>query len=99
MSIRLQLDSTVTSGSVGQTGAAEQTGSVGASRGAGRVSTGSNNTDNVRISGPSSALNQLATDRSARIEQLTALVQGGSYDVSSAKVGRSVVSDAVSGAA
>jgi anti-sigma28 factor (negative regulator of flagellin synthesis) len=97
MSIRLQPDPAITSGSAGRTGAAEQTGSVGAATGSGRFSTRSTSTDNVQISGPSSALNQLATERSARIEQLTALVQGGSYDVSSAMVGRSVVNDAIAG--
>jgi anti-sigma28 factor (negative regulator of flagellin synthesis) len=53
----------------------------------------------VQISGPSSALNHLASERAARIEQLSALVQGGSYEVSSAKVGGAIVSDAVSGGA
>jgi anti-sigma28 factor (negative regulator of flagellin synthesis) len=97
MSIRLQPDVAITNGAVGRTGETDQAGSVGAATSSGRFSTRSTSTDNVQISGPSSALNQLATERAARIDQLTAIVQGGSYDVSSAKVGRAVVSDAVSG--
>jgi anti-sigma28 factor (negative regulator of flagellin synthesis) len=66
-------------------------GSVGIpSRGAaGRDSSGSQ--DSIRISGASSALNSMATDRAARIRQLTAAVHSGSYGVSGAAVASAIV--------
>jgi anti-sigma28 factor (negative regulator of flagellin synthesis) len=95
----IRLDPAITGAAIGRTGETDQTASVGAGGGAGRTAGRGGSTDTVQISGPSSALNHLAAERTARIEQLTALVQGGSYDVSSAKVGRSIVSDALAGAA
>ena len=53
--------------------------------------------DSIQISGPSSALNQLSADRNQRVQQLTALVQGGSYQLSGGQIGRAIVADAVSG--
>jgi anti-sigma28 factor (negative regulator of flagellin synthesis) len=52
--------------------------------------------DSIQISGPSSALNRLATDRVARIAQLTAAVQGGSYQVSASKISNAIVGQATS---
>jgi anti-sigma28 factor (negative regulator of flagellin synthesis) len=95
--MRLQLDPAITGAGIGRTGEAEQSqpvsGGGGPSRNAGRTL----GADSVSISSASSAFNQFATERSARIEQLTALVQGGSYGVSSAKVGQRVVADALAG--
>jgi hypothetical protein len=48
--------------------------------------------DDIRLSTASAALN-----RSPRIEQLTALVQGGSYQASSAATSSAIVEDALSG--
>jgi anti-sigma28 factor (negative regulator of flagellin synthesis) len=78
----------------GETGQTAPVGGTGAdSR---RIGSDSSGGDSIQISGPSSALNRLSTDRAARIEQLTVLVQGGSYQVSSEGVGHSIVEDAVS---
>ena len=96
--MRLQLDSVLSGadstkpGAIGQPAAAGDSGS-----GAGRIGSSASGTqDSIQISGPSSALNRLATDRVVRIQQLTSAVQGGSYQVSSAKVGRAIVEHATS---
>ena len=47
--------------------------------------------DTISLSGVSNALNQFATDRSARIQQLTAAVQNGSYNVSSSALSSAIV--------
>ncbi|HEX4274592.1 MAG TPA: flagellar biosynthesis anti-sigma factor FlgM [Bryobacteraceae bacterium] len=97
--MRLQLDPAVTGAGIGRTGETGQSGAVGAGGDSSRINGRAAGSDSVQISGPSSALNHLASERAARIEQLSALVQGGSYEVSSAKVGGAIVSDAVSGGA
>jgi len=56
--------------------------------------TGNTSADSIRISGPSSALASLASDRAARIQQLTAQVQGGTYNVSSSLIGQAIVGHA-----
>jgi anti-sigma28 factor (negative regulator of flagellin synthesis) len=95
--MRLQLDPALTGTSVTRPGETAQTapaGGLGAA--SGRI--GGDSGDSIQISGASSALNRLSADRAARIQQLTALVQGGSYQVSGAQVGRAMVDHAVSGA-
>ena len=47
--------------------------------------------DSIGISGISLALNQLSTDRTSRIQQLTASVRSGEYGVSSAAVSSAIV--------
>jgi hypothetical protein len=101
--MRLQLDPALTGTGVTGPGEAGQTAPVGGANGAaeGRVggSTSSGDTpggDSIQISGPSNALNSLSADRAARIQQLTAQVQGGSYQVSGSLVSRAIVGDAVS---
>jgi anti-sigma28 factor (negative regulator of flagellin synthesis) len=87
--MRLQLDSTAAGGpgGVGQTipagGSGSNSNRVGAS------SSGSG--DSIQISGASSALNRLAADRTAQIQQLTSAVQNGSYQVSSSLIGSAIV--------
>jgi hypothetical protein len=53
--------------------------------------------DGIRISVASTALNQLSASRSAKIDRVTAAVQGGSYQTSSTATGNAVVADALSG--
>jgi anti-sigma28 factor (negative regulator of flagellin synthesis) len=96
--MRLQLDATPTgpestkSGGIGQSPALGGTGSE-----SGRIGSNAAGTqDSIQISGPSSALNRLATDRVARIAQLTAAVQGGSYQVSASKISNAIVGQATS---
>lgn len=95
--MRLQLDSVVTGTGItrsGETGQTAPAGGPGAeSRRIGGDTTGA---DSIQISGLSSALNRLAADRTARIQQLTALVQDGSYQVPGSQVGRAIVDNAVS---
>jgi len=43
-------------------------------------------------------LNRLSADRAQRIQQLTAQVQNGSYQISSSHVSRAMVDDALSAA-
>jgi anti-sigma28 factor (negative regulator of flagellin synthesis) len=95
--MRLQLDPALTGTGItgaGETGQAVPAGGSGSdSRRIGGDSAGA---DSIQISGPSSALNRLSADRTARIEQLTALVQNGSYGVSGAQVSQAIVDQAVS---
>jgi hypothetical protein len=92
--MRLQLDSTLSGAGISRPGEAGQTGAAGGADST-RIKGGSFATDSIQISGTSSALSRLTTDRAARIQQLTALVQNGSYQVPSSRVGRAIVEDAV----
>jgi len=47
--------------------------------------------DSISLSGTSNALNQFETHRSARIQQLTAAVQNGSYHVSTSALSSAIV--------
>jgi anti-sigma28 factor (negative regulator of flagellin synthesis) len=47
--------------------------------------------DSISLSGASNALNQFTAHRSARIQQLTAAVQNGSYHVSSSALSSAIV--------
>ena len=47
--------------------------------------------DSISLSGASNALNQFTMDRAAKIQQLTAAVQNGSYQVSSSAVSSAIV--------
>lgn len=97
--MRLQLDPALTGtgitgpGETGQTAPAAGANNKNTGRIAGGYSSGG---DSIQISGPSSALNSLSADRAARIQQLTAQVQSGSYQVSGSLVSRAIVGDAVS---
>jgi hypothetical protein len=101
--MRLQLDPALTGtgitgpGDTGQTAPVGGTNNSGAGRIGGNTSSGdSSGGDSIQISGPSNALNSLSADRAARIQQLTAQVQGGTYQVSGSLVSRAIVGDAVS---
>lgn len=96
--MRLQLDPALTGTGITGAGETGQTVPPGAgsgfdSRGIGGDSAGA---DSIQISGPSSALNLLSSDRAARLQQLTALVQTGSYNVAGSKVSQAIVGHAVS---
>lgn len=95
--MRLQLDSALTGTGITRSGETDQTAPVGGPGGESRrIGGDSTGADSIQISGPSSALSSLSADRAARVQQLTALVQGGSYQVSSSQVGRAIVDNAVS---
>jgi anti-sigma28 factor (negative regulator of flagellin synthesis) len=100
--MRLQLDPALTGTGVtgpGETGHTAPAGGANANAGriGGSTSSGeSSGGDSIQISGPSNALNSFSADRAARIQQLTAQVQGGTYQVSGSLVGRAIVGDAVS---
>jgi anti-sigma28 factor (negative regulator of flagellin synthesis) len=89
----LHLDSTsvTQAGNPGAVDAAE----IG-SRSSGRTP-GSGSQDTIRISGASSALGRFATDRAARLAQLTAAVQNGSYRISGSAVASAIVAQSLPG--
>jgi anti-sigma28 factor (negative regulator of flagellin synthesis) len=86
--MRLQLDSSQLS-TVDNRPAEAVTDSGQTSRAA--YARGAGSGDSISLSGASNALNQFTTDRAARIQQLTAAVQNGSYKVSSAAVSSAIV--------
>ena len=67
--------------------------SFGTSR-AGGLTSGGGSQDSVAVSGASSAFSASFSDRAARVAQLTAAYQNGSYHVSSAAVSQSIVASA-----
>lgn len=58
-------------------------------------STLGNNGDQAELSGLSRAIQSFQSDRTARVDKLTALVRNGKYDVSPAKVSSALVSEAL----
>lgn len=86
--MRLQLDSTQLS-TVGNQATEGVADSGQASRAAASRSAGAG--DSISLSGASNALNQFAADRTARIQQLTAAVQNGTYQVSSSALSSAIV--------
>jgi flagellar biosynthesis anti-sigma factor FlgM len=91
--MRLQLDSSTTrSGDTSQTAAASGFAS-GVNKGLAGLPGSS---DSIQISSASSALNRIASDRAAKVNQLTAAVQNGSYQVSSSLISRAIVEYGVS---
>ncbi len=95
--MRLQLDSVVTGTGTARPEETARTipagGSAADSR---RIGNDYQGADSIRISGPSSALNTLATQRAARIEQLTGQVQSGTYNVAASAVSKAMIGHAVS---
>jgi anti-sigma28 factor (negative regulator of flagellin synthesis) len=96
--MRLQLDSNtaggIGAGGPGEVGQASQ--ANGPDSGSQRVSGANSGTvDSIQISGASSALNRLASDRTAQIQQLTSAVQSGRYQVSSSLVSNAIVEHAI----
>jgi anti-sigma28 factor (negative regulator of flagellin synthesis) len=96
--MRLQLDAALTGTGITGAGESGQTVPASGSGSVSRIGGDSAGGDSIQISGPSSALNLLSTDRAARIQQLTAQVQAGSYNVSSPKVSQAIVGYAASSA-
>ena len=96
--MRLQLDSALTGTGITGTGESAPDGFPAGGSGSGSRSIGgaSAGGDSIQISGASSALNRLSADRAARVQQLTAQVQKGSYNVSSSKVSQAIVGNASS---
>ena len=93
--MRLQLDAPV-SGNVGLTSAPADGASAAGISGSTSSSRDSRTSpDTAFISGTSSVLAQVASDRAARIDQITASVQAGSYQISSAAISRAVVGEAL----
>jgi anti-sigma28 factor (negative regulator of flagellin synthesis) len=94
--MRLQLDTSslgpARAGEAGQ--AAPASGSGSDTRRAG--SDGAGAQDSIRISGASGALSRVFADRSARIQELSAAVQNGRYEVSSGALSRAIVEQALS---
>jgi anti-sigma28 factor (negative regulator of flagellin synthesis) len=65
------------------------------SGGARNTSALSSQGDQAELSGLSKAIQSFQSDRSARIDKLTALVRSGNYDVSPAKVSGAIVNEAL----
>ena len=86
--MRLQLDSSQLS-TVDNRAAEAVTESGQAVRGASARGAGAG--DTISLSGASNALNQFTAHRSARLQQLTAAVQNGSYHVSSSALSSAIV--------
>jgi anti-sigma28 factor (negative regulator of flagellin synthesis) len=89
--MRLQLDSAVTGTGVARSNEAAPPQPSGTGYDS-RIGTGSAGADSIRISGASSALASLATDRAARIQQLTAQVHAGTYNVPSSQISQAIIS-------
>ncbi|HWE49113.1 MAG TPA: flagellar biosynthesis anti-sigma factor FlgM [Bryobacteraceae bacterium] len=90
--MRLQLDSSsIGTGNVTGTASTE---AAGNSRRAGGANV-SDTQDTSSVSGISSLLSNLSAERAARVQQLAAQVQGGTYNVPSAAIGHAMVSQAI----
>lgn len=92
----LQLNSsTIGAGGLSHAGEAAPVSGGALRSGVARGSSGGN--DSISVSGASSALNGLASDRAARVRELTATVQAGQYRVSSAALSSAIVGHAAAG--
>jgi anti-sigma28 factor (negative regulator of flagellin synthesis) len=97
--MRLHLNSQAsTPADTAQTAPAGSPGSISQSASSSQVkaSAGSGSQDSIAISGPSSALASLTADRAARIDQITASVHAGTYQISSAALSGAIVAHAAS---
>lgn len=92
--MRLQLDTTLTG--TAEPSHASQTAGAGPSGSGIRHSQGGSAQDSVSISDVSSAVARQAADRASRVEQITAAVRNGSYQIPSAALSRSIVGHATS---
>jgi len=91
--MRLQLNTSVSNASEA---APSSPAGGSASRGSTRAGDISGSGDSTSVSSASAALNALSGERSNRIQQLSAAVQSGQYQVSSAALGSAIVSHAAS---
>jgi anti-sigma28 factor (negative regulator of flagellin synthesis) len=89
--MRLQLDSAVTGNGVNRSNEAAPAPPAAAGYDSRPVGGGAAGGDSIRISGASGALASYATDRAARIQQLTAQVQAGTYNVPAASISQAIV--------
>lgn len=101
--MRLQLDAALTGSGITGAGETGQTVPAGSGSGSDTRRIGGDShlstewgADSIQISGAAGALNLLSSDRASRIQQLTAQVQAGSYNVSGPKVSQAIVGHAVS---
>jgi anti-sigma28 factor (negative regulator of flagellin synthesis) len=94
--MRLHLDTSSTTGSANATEANSALSPAGRS---GTALTGTGNDPNLRdsvaVSGASSAWSASFSDRAARVGQLAAAVQSGTYDVPSSAVSQSIIASAM----
>lgn len=93
--MRLHLDSSVTGSGVGRSNDAAPVQAPGSGYDSRRIGSGTAGGDSIRISGASSALASLAADRATRIQQLTAQVQAGTYNVPSTVLSQALVSQSL----
>lgn len=91
--MRLQLDPAVTGSEIARSNDTAPAGSAG--QGSGRTG-GYGGGDTIRLSGPSSALGAMSAQRTARIQQITAQVQAGTYNVPASTVSKALVAHAAS---
>ena len=73
------------------TGGVTAAGAYGSHSRAGVSNTGSS--DSAQVSGTSQLLNSLSAERSSRIQQLSAAVRSGTYNVSSAAIGKALIGE------
>lgn len=90
--MRLHLDSSAT----GPLGVQSSSVSGSSSTSSGRSQDTHGSKDSISISTTSAALSQIASDRASRIQQISNAITAGTYQVSSAAVGRALVAQAFS---
>ena len=93
--MRLHLDPATTQpADTGQAASIAGASAAAASASSAGIRGQSNSGDSIAISGPSTALSQLASQRAARLESLSAAVGSGSYQVSSSAISGAIVANA-----
>lgn len=93
--MRLHLDSSVTGNGVGRSNESAPAQPSGSGYDSGRIGGSSAGGDSIRISGATSALAGLAADRTARMQQLAAQVQAGTYNVPAMRISQAMVSQSM----
>jgi anti-sigma28 factor (negative regulator of flagellin synthesis) len=88
--LRLQLDPQVNPAQANPANEAHQTAAAFRSGGAGAA--GNSGSDRIQISGTASLVAASASERSARVDQLKAAVQNGTYQPDSTLTSRAIVS-------
>ena len=89
--MRLHLDSSVTGTGVNRSNEAAPTPPSGSGYDSRRAGGDASGGDSIGISGASSALASLATSRATRVQQLTAQMQAGTYNVPSALISQALI--------
>jgi anti-sigma28 factor (negative regulator of flagellin synthesis) len=95
MRLHLDTNTTAAAANTGSARPAEQT-SPSSNSGSHNGVTASGSHDSVAVSGASSAWASSFSDRAARIGQLAAAVQNGTYHVASSAVSQAIVAGAIS---